>query len=238
MSYSNEALVTCHVADLECAWGEREAGAATSHTRTPLPCCANRVVAAMRAAAPSLQASPSIPPLPLPLPPCSFQIDRRKYHPAPKVHGCVVRFMLTPPEQRLSVPSEAGFVALVSCVLGYFWRWCCCEGVPRPLCRCCSWVQLPAGAPFTCPACHGAPSFAATAGEEGIQPAAQGGAQLAEAAVRARRGGGSAGGCRDERGRACAGGGGRAGQGRRALRGDTAGGHSCSFAAAGDRCEC
>ena len=79
------------------------------------------------AAAPSIQASASIPPLPPPLPTCRFQIDRRKDPPAPKVPGCVVRFQLTPPEQRLSVPSEAGFVALVSVVLRHFWRWCCCE---------------------------------------------------------------------------------------------------------------
>lgn len=44
----------------------------------------------------------------------SFRIDRRKYHPAPKVHGCVVRFKLTPPAERLDVPNEAGFAALVS----------------------------------------------------------------------------------------------------------------------------
>ena len=50
----------------------------------------------------------------LPLPPCcSFKIDRRKYLPAPKVHGAVVRFALTPPAERLAVPSEAEFVRLV-----------------------------------------------------------------------------------------------------------------------------
>ncbi|KAL4434460.1 hypothetical protein ABPG75_000901 [Micractinium tetrahymenae] len=42
-----------------------------------------------------------------------FKIDRRKYHPAPKVHGAVVAFDLTPPAQRLEVPDEAEFVKLV-----------------------------------------------------------------------------------------------------------------------------
>jgi 16S rRNA A1518/A1519 N6-dimethyltransferase RsmA/KsgA/DIM1 with predicted DNA glycosylase/AP lyase activity len=44
---------------------------------------------------------------------CSFRIDRRKYHPAPKVHGAVARFELTPPAERLALPSEAEFVKLV-----------------------------------------------------------------------------------------------------------------------------
>jgi hypothetical protein len=44
---------------------------------------------------------------------CSFQIERTKYLPAPKVHGAVVEFALLPPEQRLAVPSEAGFLKLV-----------------------------------------------------------------------------------------------------------------------------
>lgn len=46
--------------------------------------------------------------------PRSFEIDRRKYHPSPKVNGAVVRFALTPPSQRLAVPSEPDFLKLVS----------------------------------------------------------------------------------------------------------------------------
>lgn len=42
-----------------------------------------------------------------------FKIDRRKYHPAPKVHGAVVAFDLTPPSRRLSVPDEGEFVKLI-----------------------------------------------------------------------------------------------------------------------------
>ncbi|GAB4815735.1 hypothetical protein N2152v2_002781 [Parachlorella kessleri] len=42
-----------------------------------------------------------------------FQIDRRKYHPAPAVHGAVVDFELRPPHERPAVPSERAFLQLV-----------------------------------------------------------------------------------------------------------------------------
>lgn len=47
---------------------------------------------------------------------CRFQIDRRKYHPVPQVHGAVVEFALRPEEQRPAVPSERGFLTLVGWV--------------------------------------------------------------------------------------------------------------------------
>ena len=52
--------------------------------------------------------------------PCRFQIDRRKYHPAPAVHGAVVDFELLPPHERPAVPSERAFLQLVG---GVVWRY-------------------------------------------------------------------------------------------------------------------
>lgn len=42
-----------------------------------------------------------------------FKIDKRKYYPAPKVHGAVVRFTLRPQPQRPAVPEEKAFLSLV-----------------------------------------------------------------------------------------------------------------------------
>lgn len=42
-----------------------------------------------------------------------FQIDRRKYHPAPKVNGAVVDFALRPPQSRPAVPAEKQFLQLL-----------------------------------------------------------------------------------------------------------------------------
>jgi ribosomal RNA small subunit methyltransferase A len=42
-----------------------------------------------------------------------FKIDRKKYIPAPKVHGAVVEFNLKSAEERLSVPDEREFLSLV-----------------------------------------------------------------------------------------------------------------------------
>lgn len=53
-------------------------------------------------------------------PPHRFQIDRRKYHPVPQVHGAVVEFALRPEGQRPAVPSERGFLTLVGWV-----AYCC-----------------------------------------------------------------------------------------------------------------
>lgn len=44
---------------------------------------------------------------------CRFLIDRRKYHPAPKVDGAVVDFRLLRPDDRPAVPNERTFLQLV-----------------------------------------------------------------------------------------------------------------------------
>lgn len=53
----------------------------------------------------------------LTLPGHRFKIDRKKYLPAPKVHGALVEFELLPPSSRVVVPSEPAFLKLVSAAL-------------------------------------------------------------------------------------------------------------------------
>ena len=71
-----------------------------------------------RRPAAALRTQPAAQPLHAPTSPSrpaprSFRVDRRKYHPPPGVHGAVVDFRLLPPEQRVPVPDEAGFIRLV-----------------------------------------------------------------------------------------------------------------------------
>lgn len=42
-----------------------------------------------------------------------FRVDRRKYHPAPKVDGAMVEFIFKKPEDRVRVPDEKGFIRLM-----------------------------------------------------------------------------------------------------------------------------
>ena len=42
-----------------------------------------------------------------------FKIDRKKYIPAPKVHGAVVEFQLKSQQERVAVPDERAFISLV-----------------------------------------------------------------------------------------------------------------------------
>jgi ribosomal RNA small subunit methyltransferase A len=42
-----------------------------------------------------------------------FRVDRRKYHPAPKVDGAMVEFIFKKPEDRVKVPDEKGFIRLM-----------------------------------------------------------------------------------------------------------------------------
>eukprot|EP00887_Chlorella_sp_A99_P004463 scaffold30.g4463.t1 len=48
----------------------------------------------------------------------AFRIDRRRYHPAPGVHGAVIEFALLPPEARVPVPEERAFLRLVKKAFG------------------------------------------------------------------------------------------------------------------------
>lgn len=43
-----------------------------------------------------------------------FKISKTKYFPVPGVDGALVTFVLTPPDKRVKVPSEKGFMALVN----------------------------------------------------------------------------------------------------------------------------
>lgn len=42
-----------------------------------------------------------------------FRIDKKKYHPVPKVDGALVEFKLLPPEDRIHVPNEKKFIQLM-----------------------------------------------------------------------------------------------------------------------------